>query len=136
MELARLSGELNAVSRIVARLQMPTLSDYLIDRSGVLSDLAVSTIVRATSTRSLATAMAVTGAEIGELSAEDVASGVARLAASGALADATADLEAEASLRAATGIAEIEESGRLDQSARAEEIVGVAESLAGSAAER
>ena len=64
---------------------MSILSAFLSDRSEVLTDLAVMAVVRSASTRTLAAALAVTGAEIGDLSASQVADGVTRLVASGAL---------------------------------------------------
>lgn len=134
MELARLSGEMQAAGRIVQRMQMRILSTYLIDRAGVLGDMAVRTMVRSAGTRALATALAVTGADIGELSAQDVAAGITRMAASGALASASGRLAAEGETQATVAEKEIMEGATLRDVAREEKTDAAAEALVGTAA--
>ena len=95
MELARFSGELQAASRIVNKLQMPLLSAFLDDRSGKMGKMAVDNILLASATRALAAAMAATGQKLEDLSATEVAEGIVRLAASGALAERSDELAAE-----------------------------------------
>jgi hypothetical protein len=52
------------------------LRNFLESRGAQSSDSAVCNIARSTGTRVLASAMAVTGAELGELSAQEVAEGL------------------------------------------------------------
>jgi hypothetical protein len=106
MELARLAGEMQVASRIVGRLQMRVLRDFLESRGAQLSDMAVANIVRSAGTRVLASAMAVTGAELGALSAQEVAEGIAR-AAAGGLRDASDRLGVEAEIDAIRGVSEV-----------------------------
>ena len=77
----------------------------------------------------LSAALAVTGAEIGELSASDVAAGISRLAASGALARASAELEQEAEADLETAASELiasEELGQVSKAATTEAVVSAA----------
>jgi hypothetical protein len=95
MELARVSGELQAAGRIVEKLQMPLLSAFLGDRSGKMGQMAVDNILLASATRALAAAMAATGQKLEDLSATEVAEGIVRLAASDAMAERSDELAAE-----------------------------------------
>jgi hypothetical protein len=104
MELARVSGELQAASRIVDKLRMPLLSAFLDDRSGKLGQMAVDNILLASANRALAAAMATTGKKLEDLSATEVAEGIVRLAASGALAERSDELAAESGDSAASGL--------------------------------
>jgi len=67
----------------------------------------VSNIVRSAGTRVLSSAMAVTGSELGALSAQEVAEGIARATAACALRDASAELSAEADVAAIKGLTEV-----------------------------
>src|SRR5215831_1033279 len=133
MELARLSGEFQAVGRIVKRLQMRILSAYLLDRAVLMSDMAVRTMVRGAGTRALATALAVTGADIGELSASDVAMGITRMAASGAMADASKELAAKSKTEAKAARTELTKARSLREGAREARTEAAAEAMAGAA---
>jgi hypothetical protein len=117
MELARISGELQAASRIVDKLRMPLLSAFLDDRSGKMGQMAVDNILLASATRALAAAMAATGKKLEDLSATEVAEGIVRLAASGALADRSETLAAESGDSAAAGLDKLNAAGELEDAA-------------------
>jgi hypothetical protein len=117
MELARISGELQAASRIVDKLKMPLLSAFLGDRSGTMCRLAVDNILLASATRALAAGMAATGKKLEDLSANEVAEGIVRLAASGALADRSAQLAADSKAHTAAGDQALADAAVLDKEA-------------------
>ena len=133
LKLARLSGELRAAGTIVKRIEMPILAKFLHGRSTQLDHLAVNTVLRASSTRVLAVAMAATGARVADLSEQEVTEGIVRLAASEALAEEADDLAADSALTAVRGIGELENLEELRTAARAEAGWGVAKVARGSA---
>jgi len=92
LELARLSGELRVAGSILERMALPTLADFLQSRSELVHGLATEEVLRSTGTRALATAVATTGADLANLSADDVAQGIIRLAAAGTMAGAAEEL--------------------------------------------
>jgi len=108
MQLARLSGEMRMVGQIVTRLQMPVLAAFLDSRGDRLNQAAIEFVVRAAATRALSTAMQVTGGQIRELSVEEIAEGVVRLAASELIEQGTNDLAADAAQQAVRGQGELE----------------------------
>ena len=79
MKLASIAGQLWATSNVLSTLDMPMFSDFLDDKGQELQDLAVEVLLRSGATRALATAMAETGAEVGELAVDEVAEGIGRL---------------------------------------------------------
>src|SRR5262249_23310333 len=91
MALARLSGELRVAAAIVSRLEMPVLATFLARRSMWVTRMGVQTVVRAGAARALSVAVAATGKDVAELSAEEVTEGIVRLAA----AEAGAELSEE-----------------------------------------
>jgi hypothetical protein len=117
MELARFSGELQAASRIVDKLKMPLLSAFLGDRSGKMGQMAVDNILLASATRALAAAMAATGKKLEDLSATEVAEGIVRLAASGALAARSDELAAESGDSAAAALDKLVAAEELETAA-------------------
>jgi hypothetical protein len=118
LELARVSGELDVVGRIVRQMRMPVLESFMQERSRALSDQAVRAIVRAAGTRMLATALAVTGADIGSISASEVEASFAQLEASGALARASSSLASRANEERVAASASLAESTRLGELSR------------------
>jgi hypothetical protein len=92
MELARLAGELSAVGLVTERLQMPVLSVFLDDRGQKLEQMAVDTILRAASTRALSQLAMAKGMKIEAMGVEEVAEGLARVAASEAMSERSAEL--------------------------------------------
>ena len=69
---------------IVDLLEMPVLAGFLESRGERVNGMAINAVLRSTSTRVLAAAMAATGTDLAELSAENVADGIVRLAAADA----------------------------------------------------
>jgi hypothetical protein len=127
MALARLSGELRAAYAIVRRLRMPVLASFLSDRSERLNFMAVDAVLRASGTRALGTALAATGKDIGELSAEEVAEGVTRLIASAALEERSEELEEEGEAYAEVGVDEVMSAAALGEVARDLTLEGITE---------
>lgn len=117
MELARISGELQAAGSLVEKLKMPLLAAFLGDRSGKVSQIAVESIMLASANRALAAATAVTGKQLTELSANEVAEGIVRLAASEALAEGSKAMAEESGNLAATGRDEVVMADQLDTAA-------------------
>ncbi len=66
LELARMAGEMWAVSDVVALLDMPVLADVLESRGENLQQIAVETIVRFSSARALSEVMAGAAQQAGE----------------------------------------------------------------------
>lgn len=93
MEIGSISGELAVVGDVLASLDMTTMSEFLLDRSQRLRELAVDNIMRYGALRALAHTLGETGEKVAELGAAEVAEGAARMD----LADAvTANSEAMA----------------------------------------
>ena len=92
LQLARLSGELRVAGDIVDLLEMPVLAGFLESRGDRVNGMAVNAVLRSTSTRVLAAAMAATGTDLASLSVENVADGIVRLAAADAMAMRSGEL--------------------------------------------
>jgi hypothetical protein len=133
LELARLSGELRVVGSIVDRMAMPTLSTFLHGRSKRVDKLAERAILRSTGTRALAAALAATGADLADLSADDVAQGIVRMAASDAMAEAGDELFVRGIGTQLRGADEVESAVQLGRAARGAAATAVAEGVAGGA---
>jgi hypothetical protein len=134
MELARISGELQAASKIVEKLQFPLLSAFLDDRSGKISQMAVDNILLASATRALAAGMAATGKTLEDLSATEVAEGIVRLAASGALAERSDELAAESGDSASSGYDKVTAAEELETAAGRARSEAIEKSARGGAA--
>ena len=74
-----IAGQLWAASNVLDTLDVPLFAEFLDDKGYELQDLAVDVLFRSGATRVLATAMAETGAEVGELAVGEVAEGIGRL---------------------------------------------------------
>ena len=118
LQLARLSGELRVAGDIVDLLEMPVLAGFLESRSDRVNGMAVNSVLRSTSTRALAAAMAATGTDLASLSAENVADGIVRLAAADAMAERSGELAVESVAGAVRGVEELAAAAVLDQAAR------------------
>jgi hypothetical protein len=134
MQLARLSGELQVAGRIVTRLQMPVLAAFLGSRGDQLSQAAIEQVVRSAATRVLSAAMQVTGGQIRELSAGEIAEGVVRLAAADAMSERADDLVADAAQRHVRGRGELETAAAFGSAAREMAREGVAKVAEGGVA--
>jgi hypothetical protein len=106
---------------------MPVLAAFLGDRSEKLNFMAVNTVLRASGTRALGTALAATGQDLSELSAEEVAEGVTRLIASAALEERSEELEEEGEAYAEVGADELMASETLGDVARDLTLEGITE---------
>ena len=73
---------------------MPVLAGFE-SRGERVNGMAINAVLRSTSTRVLAAAMAATGTDLAELSAENVADGIVRLAAADAMAVRSGELAME-----------------------------------------
>ena len=80
--------------------------------------MAVNAVLRSPSTRVLAAAMAATGTDLAELSAENVADGIVRLAAADAMAVRSGELAMASAVGAVRGVEEVATAAVLDQAAR------------------
>ena len=133
MLLGRLAGELRVVAALVSRMEMPVLAAFLASRSTTLTRTGVEAVVRASGGRALGTALAVTGGQIEDLSEEEVAEGVVRLAAADAgsmMSEALAEAGAESIARGAEELAGAEIAA---EAARRAEAEGIAETAAAGA---
>ncbi len=79
MKLASIAGQLWATSNVLETLDLPLFAEFLDDKGHELQELAVDVLLRSGATRVLATEMAETGAEVGELAIGEVAEGIGRL---------------------------------------------------------
>src|SRR6266550_1797237 len=76
MKLASIAGQLLAASNILSTLGLPLFSDFVDVKGQELQELAVEELLRSGASRALATAMAETGAEVGDLGIGEVAEGI------------------------------------------------------------
>jgi hypothetical protein len=113
MEIAGISGQMNAVGDLVASMDMLVLASFLWDRSDRLRELAVETMIRFSAGQALAEAIEEAEEEIEELGANEIAEGLVRLE----MAD---EFAAEASMMATAGIISAEAS--MIEAAVAEEL--------------
>jgi hypothetical protein len=134
LELARLSGELQAVGQVINLLQMPVLSAFLAARGGRLQEMAVEQIRQSGSTHSLARALTATGQKIAGMGENEIVEGIARLAVSEGMAERSALLSTEGALLAAKGMEQMVAAGELDLAARAAAAEGAADIAEGSTA--
>jgi len=132
LNLARIAGEIRAAGEITKRLHLPVVASLLHRRSKKLDQLAVDAILRASGTRALAAALAATGTDLSELSAEEVAEGVVRLAASATLSDERDELAGQAVDLAYTGLSEMDDAEALATAARDAAKIGVVGVAVGS----
>ena len=86
MEIGSISGELAVISDVLASLEMETLSEFLLDRSQRLRELAVDNIMRYGALRALTQVLDETGEMMAQMGTTEMAEGEARLD----LADAVA----------------------------------------------
>ena len=129
LELARLSGELETISDVLERLQLPVLSALLDARGERLQEMAVDSILRAGSSRGLSQALASTGKTMGALGENEMAEGVARLAVSAAAADQAVELAETAEILTEQGVEKLaaaEMARQLGREMVAEGVAGVA----------
>ena len=132
MKLASIAGQLWAASNVLEMLDMPIFADFLDDKGQELQDLAVDELLRSGATRALATAMAETGAEVGELGVGEVAEGIGRLIESEELEDQSELLEDAAEQLEEQGMDEVLASEELSEAAKEIRAEGVAEIATGS----
>jgi predicted nucleic acid-binding protein len=97
------------------------------DKGQELQDLAVDELLRSGATRALATAMAETGAEVGELGVGEVAEGIGRLIKSEELEDQSELLEDAAEQLEEQGMDEVLASEELSEAAKEIRAEGVSE---------
>jgi hypothetical protein len=134
MELARLAGELSAVGLVTERLHMPVLSAFLDNRGEQLEQMAVNAILRASSNRTLSQLAMAKGMKIEAMGAQEVAEGLARMAASEAMVERSEELSYAAVELAGQGIESMQTSAVAADIAREAAKVGVAEVAEGAAA--
>ena len=79
MEIGSISGELAVISDVLATMDMTTLSEFLLDRSQRLRELAVDNILRYGALRALTETLGETGDTMARLGEEEIAEGTARL---------------------------------------------------------
>jgi hypothetical protein len=134
LELGRVAGELRVAAAIMARLQMPVVAAFLATRGHRLTQMGVQSVVRAGSARALGAALQATGAELADLSAEDVAAGVVRLAAAEAGGEMSAAMSAAGSMQEAIGEEEVAAAAAAHAAAREAAAAGIVEGLASAEA--
>jgi hypothetical protein len=133
LELARLSGELETISDVLERLQLPVLSALLDARGERLQEMAVDSILRAGSSRGLSQAFAAAGQKMSALGENEMAEGVARLTVSAVAAEESAELAETAEMLAAQGVEKMEAAELARQLGREVIADGVAGVAAGAA---
>jgi len=107
LEVARVAGELGAVSDVVGVLGMPVLAEFLKMRGARLQSLAADQVLRFTSTRALAEAINTAGADLEAMGEQEAAEGMVRIAVSNAAAERSAELSVESELLAEKGADEL-----------------------------
>jgi hypothetical protein len=132
MKLASIAGQLWATSNVLENLDMPLLASFLDDKGQELQDLAVEVLLRSGTTRVLATAMAETGAEVGELAAGEVAEGIGRLIEAEELENQSELLQDAGEQLAEQGLAEVVASEELSEAAKEIRAEGVDEIATGA----
>ncbi len=90
LELARVAGDIGAVSLVLSQLEYPTLAAILQACSERLRDLSAEELVRANRVSEMANALVSAGAEIEALGQDEVEAGVARLILAKAMAERSA----------------------------------------------
>jgi hypothetical protein len=121
LAVARTAGELWAVSDVVDLLEMPVLSRFLESRGELLQQVAVDVILRTASTQALSQVLAAASADVGELGGNEVAEGLARVAASVAIEQRSAELEETSADLAARGMVEMAAADAADKVAAGED---------------
>jgi hypothetical protein len=133
MNMAAISGQLETVSQVVAELGMPILADFLDTKCDELQVMAVDTIFRAGATRALAAAVSATGAQVGELGANEVAEGLTRLAVADGVALRSQELAEAGAELTAQGVVEMAAASGLREAAQDLAAEGVGQMMEGSA---
>jgi hypothetical protein len=132
MKLASIAGQLWATSNVLSKFGLPLIADFLEDKGYDLQDLAENVLLRSGATQVLATAMAETSAEVGELGVGEVAEGFKRFAKSEALENQS-DLLADAGEQLTEqGLEEVVASEELSEAAREVRAEGVAQIATGA----
>jgi hypothetical protein len=134
MVLARMAGEMAVAGQLVRVLQMPILSAFLDNRGSQLNGMAVAAVLRASATRALAAATAATGKNLAELSANEVAEGIVRLASADTAAEVSAAMKAAGEANQAAGVDALARAEVSDQLAREAAEDAVAEAAVGGVA--
>lgn len=105
MEIASISGELSVLADVLASLDMPTMAEFVFDRSERLHEIAVDNILRFGAMRALSEAMGAAGDEIGDLGEEEMLEGEARLDMAAAAADNSFAMRSAGEAMIAEGLA-------------------------------
>ena len=127
LELARLAGELWTISDVAGVLDMPVLADFLEERGMRLQQIAADQLLRYTGTRALAGAIKQAGEDIEVMGEDEVVEGMARGAASEAVAERSAELSVASDMLAAKGVDELTTAAMAGMVARDAAQSGVAE---------
>lgn len=132
MHLASIAGQLWAASQVMDVLDMPMFSDFLDDKGQDLQDLAVDVLLRSGAKRGLASALAETSTEVGELGIGEVAEGIDQLVKSKALESQSELLENAGEQLTEQGLEEVLASEELSEGAKEIRAEGVAEVATGA----
>ena len=132
MKLASIAGQLWATSNVLETLDLPLFAEFLDDKGHELQELAVDVLLRSGATRVLATEMAETGAEVGELAIGEVAAGIGRLVESEELENQSDLLQDAGEELAEQGFAEVVASEELSEAAKELRAEGVDEIATGA----
>jgi hypothetical protein len=133
LELARIAGELWAVSDVVDMLQMPALTAFLAERGEILQEIAVEQIVRSASTKGVAKAIEAAGGKISEMGNNEIAEGVTRMAVSEGLAQGSKELKKAGVKLAKQGKKELEEGSEIRAAGRDYAKEGIGDMVGGGA---
>ena len=132
MKFASISGQLLAASNILSALGLPLFSDFLDDKGQELQELAVEVLLRSGASRALATAMAETGVEVGDLGIGEVAEGIERLVESEEQESQSELLEDAGEQLTEQGLEEVVASEDLSEAAKEIRTEGVEEIATGA----
>jgi hypothetical protein len=132
MKLASIAGQLLATSNVISTLGMPVIASFLEDKGEELQELASDVLLRSGASRALATAMAETGAEVGELGVGEVAHGIGRMAEAEELEFQSELLQDAGEQLTEQGLEEVVASEDMREAAKEIRAEGVAEVAAGA----
>lgn len=133
MEIAAISGQLNATGDLMASIDMPVMAAFLWDRGDRLRELAVDSMVRFALGRSLADVIAETEDEIEALGENELAEGLTRLQMSDEFAEEAVFMAGVSLAAAEASAAEATAAEDMRQFALDEAGVAIAEISEGAA---
>jgi hypothetical protein len=132
MGIAAIAGQLSVASDIVFMREMPVLADFLEARGHALHQLALESIVKFAAGRAVATSMAATATEVGQMGVDELEQGAARLGVAQRGVVASEALAMAGAEKVLSGAVAIEAAEELRQAGQGLALEGVADLAAGA----